>query len=57
MLEQSLRQSLLISKGSFMIFVSRPISTVALSFGFLLLLSNIFPYIKKRRQEYEKIEE
>jgi putative tricarboxylic transport membrane protein len=57
MLEQSLRQSLLISKGSFMIFVSRPISAIALGFAFLLLLSNIFPYIKKRRQEYEKIEE
>jgi putative tricarboxylic transport membrane protein len=57
MLEQSLRQSLLISKGSFIIFISRPISAVALGFAFLLLLSNIFPYIKKRRQEYEKIEE
>lgn len=56
-LEQSLRQSLSISKGSFTIFTSRPISAVALGFGFLLLLSNIFPYIKKRRQEYEKIEE
>jgi putative tricarboxylic transport membrane protein len=57
MLEQSLRQSLLISKGSFMIFINRPISAIALGFGFLLLLSNIFPYIKRRRQEYEKIEE
>jgi putative tricarboxylic transport membrane protein len=57
MLEQSLRQSLLISKGSFIIFISRPISAVALGFAFLLLLSNIFPYIKKRRQEYEKIED
>jgi putative tricarboxylic transport membrane protein len=57
LLEQSLRQSLLISKGSFTIFISRPISAVALGFGFLLLLSNIFPFIKKRRQEYEKIEE
>ena len=54
LLEQSLRQSLLISKGSFAIFISRSISAIVLSFGFLLLLSNIFPYIKRRRQEYEK---
>ena len=57
MLEQNLRQSLLISKGSFMIFFTRPISGVALGFAFLLLLSNILPYIKKRRQEYEEFEE
>ena len=57
MLEQSLRQSLLISKGSFMIFISRPISAVALGFAFLLLLSNVFPYIKMRRQEYKEFED
>jgi hypothetical protein len=37
-----------------MIFINRPISAIASGFGFLLLLSNIFPYIKKRRQEYQK---
>ena len=57
MLENALRQSLLISGGSFLIFITRPISGIALGFTFLLLLSNIFPYIKKRRQEYEKFEE
>ena len=56
-LEQALRQSLLISDGSFMIFISRPISGIALGFAFLLLLSNIFPYIKKRRQEFGAFEE
>lgn len=57
MLEQSLRQSLLISKGSFLIFITRPISAVALGFAFLLLLSNILPHIKKHREEYKKFEE
>jgi len=57
MLENSLRQSLLISQGSFLIFVSHPISAIALVFGFLLLLSNLFPYFKRRRQEYEGFKE
>jgi putative tricarboxylic transport membrane protein len=57
MLEQALRQSLLISQGSFMIFISRPISGMALGFAFLLLLSNLFPYFKKRRRQYEEFKE
>jgi len=57
MLENSLRQSLLISQGSFSIFVSRPISATALGFAFLLLLSNLIPYFKKRRKEYEGFKE
>ncbi|HVP79681.1 MAG TPA: tripartite tricarboxylate transporter permease [Thermodesulfobacteriota bacterium] len=57
LLEQNLRQSLLISGGSFAIFITRPISGVTLGIAFLLLLSNIFPYIKRRRQEYKKFEE
>ncbi len=57
MLENSLRQSLLISKGSFLIFVSHPISAIALGFAFLLLLSNLFPYFKKRRRQYDQFKE
>jgi putative tricarboxylic transport membrane protein len=57
LLEQNLRQALLISGGSFAIFITRPISGVTLGIAFLLLLSNIFPYIKRRRQEYKKFEE
>ncbi|MGA2463785.1 MAG: tripartite tricarboxylate transporter permease [Thermodesulfobacteriota bacterium] len=55
--EQSLRQSLLISGGSFMIFFTRPISGIAMGVCFLLILSNMFPYIKKYRQRYEEFEE
>jgi putative tricarboxylic transport membrane protein len=54
LLEQNLKQSLLISGGSFMIFFTRPISASFLAVAFLLLLSNVLPYVKKRRQMYEK---
>jgi len=57
MLEQNLRQSLLLSGGSFMIFISRPISCASLAIAFLILLSYALPYFKKRRQEYSQLEE
>jgi putative tricarboxylic transport membrane protein len=57
MLEQALRQSLLMSQGSFMIFLNRPISAVLLVIAFLLLISTLLPYVKKKRQEYSEIEE
>jgi putative tricarboxylic transport membrane protein len=53
-MEQALRQSLLISKGSFMVFVTRPISAITLGIAFLLLLFTAFPYVKKRRTEYKE---
>jgi putative tricarboxylic transport membrane protein len=54
-LEQNLRQALLMSHGSFIIFVSRPISAVTLTIAFLLLLSNVLPYMKKKREKVEEI--
>jgi len=57
MLENALRQSLLISQGSFLIFVTRPISAVALGFAFLLLLTTLLPNFKKRRQQYDQFKE
>jgi putative tricarboxylic transport membrane protein len=57
LMENALRQSLLISQGSFLIFFTRPISGIALGFAFLLLLSNLFPHFQKRRQAYEKFKE
>jgi len=58
MLEQNLRQSLLLSRGSFMIFITRPISGVILGVAFLLLLTNIFPSVRKKyRQKYKELEE
>jgi putative tricarboxylic transport membrane protein len=57
MLENALRQSLLISQGSFLIFVTRPISAVALGFAFLLLVTSLLPNFKKRRQQYDQFKE
>jgi putative tricarboxylic transport membrane protein len=56
-LETALRQSLLMSRGSFLIFFTRPISGVIMGFAFLLLLSNLFPYFKKQRKKYEEFKE
>jgi putative tricarboxylic transport membrane protein len=49
MLEYSLKQSLIFSKGSFMIFVTRPITAVCLAAAFVLLLLPLLPYIRGRR--------
>jgi putative tricarboxylic transport membrane protein len=57
LLENNLRQALLMSGGSFAIFVSRPISVVTLSIAFLLLLSNLIPFLKKRRKQLEEFKE
>lgn len=57
LLETSLRQSLVISKGSFAIFIHRPISALTLGVAFFILLSNVFPYVKKYRRKYEEFEE
>jgi putative tricarboxylic transport membrane protein len=53
-LEQSLRQSLLMSQGSFTIFFTSPISAIALGIAMLLLISNLVPGLKKGRQLYSK---
>ncbi len=53
MLENALRQSLIISQGSLSIFVTRPISAVCLLVTTILLLSNLFPFFKRRRKILE----
>jgi putative tricarboxylic transport membrane protein len=55
MLENSLRQSLLMSEGSFSIFFTRPISASSLIIVLLLLLSAIL--FRKRRQVIAELEE
>jgi putative tricarboxylic transport membrane protein len=49
-MEQSLRQSLLLGDGSFAIFVTRPIAVVLLAAGALLILSSAIPTIGRRRR-------
>jgi putative tricarboxylic transport membrane protein len=49
--EVSLRQSLAMSDGSFLIFFTRPISAVALGLAFFLLISSFIPTFRKARKE------
>ena len=49
MVEETLRQSLIISRGSFDIFFSRPISAVTMSVAILLYLSPLMRKILKKR--------
>lgn len=48
MMENAIRQSLLMSHGSFDIFVTRPISIALLAISVLLLASPLIPGLKKR---------
>lgn len=57
LMEQALRQSLLLSNGSFNIFVTRPISAVTLAIALFLLISTIFPHFRKRRDKLAELEE
>lgn len=55
MFETNLRQSLIISKGSFLIFLSRPISAVAICLTGILVMSSFLPgllrsSLKKNRE-------
>ncbi len=49
-METSLRQSLIISKGSLSVFFLRPISFSCLSLAFLLLLFPMISFFKKKRE-------
>ena len=53
MFEINLRQSLLFSKGSFLIFFNRPIAAVFISIAILLLITSVLPYFKKAKETYE----
>jgi putative tricarboxylic transport membrane protein len=57
MMERNLRQSLLLSDGSFSIFFTRPISAVALGVAFLLLMSTLILNLGRYRQKFEKLED
>jgi putative tricarboxylic transport membrane protein len=53
MIENALRQSLIISQGSFMIFFNRPISVVTLAIAGLLLLSRFVSYVRGSKRRFE----
>ena len=51
MLEEYLRRALLLSRGSPMIFVDRPISAILLALAALMLVIAVLPAIARRRKE------
>jgi putative tricarboxylic transport membrane protein len=51
LMESSIRQSLLISRGSFAIFFSRPVSAVLMVLTFTFLLVSLVPVFKTRRKK------
>jgi len=51
MLEQNLRQALILSDGSLSVFLTRPLSAVCLIATLLLLLSATLPSLQRRRQQ------
>ncbi len=54
MFESNLRQSLTLSKGSFSIFFTRPISAVALILAGMLLITSFLPYFTRAREKLEE---
>jgi putative tricarboxylic transport membrane protein len=57
LLEDNFRQSLLMSDGSFMIFLSRPISCAVSIFVFVLILFSLFTFFKRWREKYNQFRE
>jgi putative tricarboxylic transport membrane protein len=49
MLELNLRQSLILSKGSLLVFLSRPISAIALILAIMLFVISLIPLLTKGR--------
>jgi putative tricarboxylic transport membrane protein len=56
LIEVSMRQALIISQGSFMIFLTRPISAICLGIACLFVLSNFLPFIKRKMEKLEEME-
>jgi putative tricarboxylic transport membrane protein len=51
MMEEFLRRALLISRGDWSVFVTRPLSATLLAIAVLLLIVVLLPSIKKKREE------
>ena len=51
LMEEKLRQSLIISRGSFMTFVERPLSAALLAVAIIMLVLALLPSVRKSREE------
>jgi putative tricarboxylic transport membrane protein len=50
MLENNLRKSLILSRGDFSIFFSRPISLVCLIMAIMILVAPLLPALRQKRE-------
>jgi len=57
MVEANLRQSLLFSSGSFLIFFTRPISAILVSIALILIIASILPHFTGGKRRHEKAQE
>ena len=55
-MEKNLRQTMIISQGSFIIFMERPIAVICFAITFLLFASIFIPSIKHRLKKLEALE-
>jgi putative tricarboxylic transport membrane protein len=57
-LEEAFRQSLIWSHGDLTVFLTRPISVVTLVLSLLVIFSNVFSGVKRKREKWiEKVRE
>jgi putative tricarboxylic transport membrane protein len=51
LLEENLRRAMLIARGDWSVFVTRPISGSLIAISVVLLVLSVLPMIRKRRDE------
>lgn len=51
LMEENLRRAMLISRGDWSVFVTRPLSAVLLGFAVILLILTLLPMLRKKREE------
>ncbi len=51
LMEEKFRQAMILSRGSFMTFIERPVSAVLLALALMLLVIAALPSIRKKREE------
>jgi len=51
MMEENLRRAMLLSRGDWSVFVTRPLSATLLAMAVLMLIIVTLPSIKSKRQE------
>ncbi len=51
LMEETFRQAMVLSRGSFMTFIERPISGILLGLALMILVVAVLPTVRKRREE------